>query len=125
MKIAKRLLQHGADVNLISQSDRMPPLIAIKNHTPEIVARLLRYDADKEVPDRSGATPVKLAQGSEQITALLREPQFLQGPMPVNREAPQKHSRLVTSARTSRDSRDRVIALLDQPMPVYPLLYRS
>ncbi|KAI0183370.1 ankyrin repeat-containing domain protein [Xylaria flabelliformis] len=145
MDIAERLLQHGADVNSIGPSGGTPLLMAIKNRIPEMVALLLRYGADKDIPDRSGATPLELAQGSEQITALLREPQVLEGPMPVNKQAPRKRLSFIKGARAPRDDRDKMIALhgfrativdffivddfeskrLEQSMSVYKLLYGS
>ncbi|KAI0448321.1 ankyrin repeat-containing domain protein [Xylaria acuta] len=142
LDIAERLLQHGADVHSIGPSGGTPLLMAIKNRTPEMVGLLLRYGADKEVTDLSGATAFELAPGSEQITTLLQEPQLLQGPMPVNKQAPQQHRWFVKVARAPRDDRDKMIALhgfratvvdffiaddfesrLEQSMSVYKLLY--
>ncbi|KAI0545222.1 hypothetical protein F4679DRAFT_485269 [Xylaria curta] len=142
MEIAELLLKHGADVNSIDPRGRTPLLTAIKNRTPEMVELLLRYGADKEATDRSGSTVFVLAQGSEQITSLLQEPQLLQGPLPVRRQAPQKRLLFKKSFRAPIHDRDKMIALhgfratvvdffisnesetrLEQSISVYKLLY--
>lgn len=76
-QMTELLLQHGANVNERNSFGTTPLLGAIRNRDIETIQLLLRYRADKNVRDGAGSTPLTLAQGSDDIIALL---EISQGP---------------------------------------------
>ena len=53
--MARLALEHGADVNLVSQSLGRPPLVAaVSKGNDELAAMLLEHSADVSIPDKSG-----------------------------------------------------------------------
>lgn len=68
-KIAKMLLDRGADVNVLSGKERMTPLhIAVWSQLPEIVAILIDAGADVNLADNSqNGTPLAIALHSRNV----------------------------------------------------------
>lgn len=137
LELTELLLQYGANPDTSNLHGTTALHIAIKNQHLRMIRLLLRYGANKNLVDRVGNTPISLAQGSEEILALLErsqgppttaQPQAFQDAHLASVRPPTDHNKLtachnfhavVVEFRQIDDYEDR-----DQKtMSVYELLY--
>lgn len=65
-EFAKELLDNGAVIDCLSES-RTPLYIAVQHNRIEVVALLIQYGANIELPDKHGRRPVELAHELELV----------------------------------------------------------
>jgi len=110
-KIAKSLLEHGADINTKFLNGRTVLYNAVDIRKLDLVEFLLRHGANKKLLEEDGLLD-RLASGDDtdqQLLKMLQKVQLVQGPSIDNpKKAIESHARHVPSFPETEDQIDRI-----------------
>ncbi|KAI1658403.1 hypothetical protein F4813DRAFT_388678 [Daldinia decipiens] len=80
LETTKVLLNWGADVHVKNQSTFSPLMVAVERRNVSMVRLLLHHGADYSTRSDSDLSAIDLARGSEEMTRMLVNSHFLEGP---------------------------------------------